>query len=124
MGFLLLTQADFANLSLLDGNRALRRLLAQAEVVPSDAMPPDVVTMNTQLVVVEMPGERRRVLRVVFPADADPGAGRLAVTEPLGMALLGARAGQVVHDGERRLRVEQVLYQPEHSLRTHLVLRR
>lgn len=124
MAFLLLTQADFANLSLLDGSRALWELLAHAEVVPSDAMPPDVVTMNTQVVVAEVPGEGRRVLRVVFPADADPATGRIAVTAPLGMALLGARAGQVVQDGARRLRVERVLYQPEHSLRTHLVLRR
>jgi regulator of nucleoside diphosphate kinase len=124
----LITQADFANLSLLQPDAALQRLLESAQVVPSDAMPPDIVTMNTQVVLRDETGGERRVVRVVFPDDADPEAGRISVLEPLGMQLLGASARHVIEcdlaGRVRRLRVEQVLYQPEHSLRTHLVTRR
>ena len=48
--------------------------------------------------------------------------------EPLGMRLLGASPRQVIEcdlpDGVHHLRVERVIYQPEHSLRAHLVTRR
>jgi regulator of nucleoside diphosphate kinase len=124
----LLTEADFANLSLLLPNTTLHRLLQSASVVASDGMPPDVVTMNTQVVLQDETTGERRVVRVVFPGDADPAAGLVSVLEPLGAGLLGASPRQVVEcelaDGMHRLRVEQVLYQPEHSLRTNLVIRR
>lgn len=123
-----LTEADYANLSLLEADARLRRILETAEVVASDAMPQDVVTMNTQVVLQDDTSGERRVLRVVFPGDADPSAGLISVLEPLGLQLLGASAGQVVEcalsHGAHRLRIEQVLYQPEHSLRTNLVIRR
>ena len=116
-----LTEADYANLSLLEANAPLRRILDTANVVASDAMPPDVVTMNTQVVVQDETSGERRVLRVVFPSDADPSAGLISVLDPLGLELLGASAGQALSDGMHRLRIEQVLYQPEHSIRTNLV---
>lgn len=124
----LLTEADFANLSLLQPHASLQRLLEKAKVVASDEMPPDVVTMNTQVVLRDERSGERRVVRVVFPGDADPAAGLISVLEPLGVQLLGASSGHVVEcdlpDGAHRLRVEEVLYQPEHSLRTNLVVRR
>lgn len=116
-----LTEADYANLSLLEAKVPLRRILETANVVASDAMPPDVVTMNTQVVVQDETSGERRVLRVVFPSDADPSAGLISVLDPLGLELLGASAGQALSDGMHRLRIEQVLYQPEHSIRTNLV---
>ena len=54
-------------------------------------------------------------------------AGLISVLEPLGVQLLGASPPRVIEcnlpDGAHRLRIEQVLYQPEHSLRTNLVTR-
>ena len=69
-----LTEADYANLSLLEASAPLRRVLETANVVASDAMPPHVVTMNTQVVLRDQTSGERRVLRVVFPSDADPSA--------------------------------------------------
>ena len=124
----LITEADFANLSLLEPSEPLQRLLECATLVPSDAMPPEIITMNTQVVVCDETSGERRVVRVVFPGDADPPAGLISVLESLGVQLLGASPRQIIEcdfpDGLHRLRVEQVVYQPEHSLRTHLVSRR
>jgi regulator of nucleoside diphosphate kinase len=117
----LVTQADFANLSLLPQTAELRRLLERATVVASDAMPRHVVTMNTQVVVHDEARGKRRTLRIVFPDDANPAAGLISVLDPLGLQLLGASPGHVILGG---LRVERVIYQPEHSLRAHLVTRR
>jgi regulator of nucleoside diphosphate kinase len=50
--------------------------------------------------------------------------GKVSVLAPLGMALLGARAGDtvLVHApaGIRRLKIERVLYQPESAGDLHL----
>ena len=122
----MLTEADYANLSLLEASAPLRRILETAKVVASDATPADVVTMNTQVVLQDETSGERRVLRVVFPSDANPSAGLISVLEPLGVHLLGASAGRVIEcalrDGLHHLRVERVLYQPEHSLRTNLII--
>ena len=126
-GSLQVTAADFANLSLLPPCPHLERLLATCTVVASDEMPHDVVTMNTQAVVFDETTGERRAVRVVFPADADPAAGLISVLEPLGAQVLARSQDDVFHcqfaDGLHRLRVERVIYQPEHSLRTNLVVR-
>jgi regulator of nucleoside diphosphate kinase len=120
----IMTVADFANLSLLEASPALRRLLARATVVASDSVPPHVVTMNSQVLVCDANTGERRVVSVVYPADADASAGRISVLEEAGAQLLGASPGHVIECDSARLQVAQVLYQPEHSLRTHLVIRR
>lgn len=122
-----LTEADFANLSLLKPHAALERVLERASVVGSDGIAPDVVTMNSHVVLRDpLTGERVRT-SVVYPEDADASAGRISVLETAGMQLLGASPGQTIawncSDGARELRVEKVVYQPEHSLRTFLVVR-
>jgi regulator of nucleoside diphosphate kinase len=117
----LLTEADFANLSLLPRTPEVERLLACATIVASDAVPPDLVTMNTQVVLRHEASGERRIVRIVYPGDAVPAAGLVSVLDPLGTELLGASPGHVVQCG---LRVERVIYQPERSLRDHLVTRR
>ena len=120
-----LTVADFANLSLLEPCAPLQRVLERARVVPSDAVPPQVVTMNSHVVVIDENTGERRVLSVVYPGDAD--AGRISVREEGGAQLLGATPGQTIEcqlrSGVHRLRVEKIIYQPEDSLRTYLVVR-
>jgi regulator of nucleoside diphosphate kinase len=121
----LVTEADYANLSLLDSPK-LRNWLARATRVGSDAMPVEVVTMNSRVVCTELPGGRRRILSVVYPDDADPARGRLSVLTEAGMALLGSSPPQVTEwarpDGTpRRMRIEALVYQPEQDLRSKLI---
>ena len=120
---LIVTEADFANLSLLRAHKPLQRLLAQAVVVSSENVPPEVVTMNSQAIVTDEKTGERRLVALVYPADAGAREGRIAVTKALGTALLGASPGDRIAAGERRLVVEKVLHQPERSLRRYLVLR-
>jgi regulator of nucleoside diphosphate kinase len=123
---LIVTEADFANLSLIGPHACLlRRLLERATVVSSDAVPADVVTMNTQVVLFDDAAGERRIVRVVYPGDADAARDFVSVLEPLGTALLGGSPGQVIEyrsgAHRRSLRIEKLVYQPEHSLRTQLV---
>ncbi len=97
---------------------ALDAELRRAQVVDEAAVPPDVVTMNTEVVYEDDTGARRTV-RVVYPREADSARGRISVLAPIGSALLGLRVGQsiewVLPRGRRRLRVVEIRYQPESS---------
>jgi regulator of nucleoside diphosphate kinase len=95
----------------------LERHLDDADVLPARHIGPNVVTMNSEVRVRDLDTLQTRVFRVVFPRAADSAAGRISVLAPLGMAVLGRRAGETVAwetpGGVRRLRLDRVLYQPE-----------
>jgi regulator of nucleoside diphosphate kinase len=119
--------ADVANLSLLELPRKLERKLEDAEVVLSGQVPPDVVTMQCRAVLADTVTGRRRRVTLVNPSEADSAAGRISVLDALGAELLGASTGDIVHavgpGGPCSLRVEKILYQPERSMREHIVVR-
>jgi regulator of nucleoside diphosphate kinase len=120
MDVLIITEADFARLRTLEPNEALQRELERAIVVSSEAVPPDVVTMNSRVVYVDETTGERRSVRIVYPAEADASEGRVSVLAPVGAVLLGLSIGQAIDCGfpdgsNRRLRVEDVIDQPESS---------
>lgn len=130
------TEVDFRRLSeLFAGTRLwnkkdreylsnLEEELEQANVVPSRYIPADVVTMNSQVRVRDPDAGKELVLTLAFPAQADYEQGKVSILAPMGTALLGYRAGDTIEwqapAGRRRLRVEQVLYQPEAAGDYHL----
>ena len=96
---------------------ALDATLERAEVIPSEAVRPDVVTMNSR-VRYAIDGQEPCVRTLVYPWDADITTEKVSVLAPLGSALLGQRVGSAVEwprpDGSMmRVRVLDVLYQPE-----------
>lgn len=104
---------------------ALEAELARAEVVASEEIPPDVVTMNSRARFVDEDLDEELELTLVYPRDADVARGRVSVLAPVGAALLGLSVGQSIawplpNGGKRRLRVSAVLYQPEAAGDLHL----
>jgi len=104
--------------------RALAGELARAQVVPSNQVAADVVTMNSKVALRDTDSGETMTYRLVFPKDADVDAGAISVMAPVGMAILGYAVGDVVEwavpSGSRRLSIEQVLYQPEAAGDFHL----
>jgi len=100
-----------------DALQDLQNELDRAQVVPSQEVPPDVVTMHSQTRVLDLDTGEEMLFRLVFPGEADVDAGQISVLAPLGTAVLGYRAGDTfawtVPAGVRRLKVLEVLYQPE-----------
>lgn len=96
---------------------ALQDELDKAKVVPPGKIPADVVTMNSQVRVRDLDTGEESVYRIAFPGLADPGKHSISVLSPVGTALIGARQGNVVAweapSGRRRLRVVELVYQPE-----------
>lgn len=93
-------------------------ILARAAIVPPEAIPQDVVTMNSTVRCALEGDPAPREWTLVYPDNADFEAGRISVFSPVGQALLGARAGESVSyrlpDGrEQRVTVLELSYQPE-----------
>jgi regulator of nucleoside diphosphate kinase len=91
--------------------------LDRAHVVPASEIPADVVTMNSELALRDLDTGEEMVFKVVFPSEANADQHRISVLAPLGIAVLGYRAGDaiewVVPGRTRRIRIDSVLYQPE-----------
>lgn len=91
---LIVTAADLALLRQLGRHPALERELERAVVVSSEAMPPDVVTMNSAVIYTDETHGLRRFVKIVYPQEAAADDGRISVLSPVGTALLGLSAGQ------------------------------
>ena len=95
----------------------LEREIERAEVVKPEEVPANVVTMNSQVQILDLDTSERRSVTLVFPAMAGIDEGRVSVLAPLGTALLGSREDASIEwatpRGVRRLRVERIVYQPE-----------
>lgn len=101
----------------------VREIERGAELQPQE-IPPDVVTMNSTVRVTDVDAGTTHVYTIVFPADADYEKGKISILAPLGTALLGYRVGDTVDwqmlRGARRLRIDEILYQPEAAGDYHL----
>ncbi|MCL4836705.1 MAG: nucleoside diphosphate kinase regulator [Thermoanaerobaculia bacterium] len=97
--------------------RDLARELRRATVVPAVEIPADVITMNSTARLVDLDDGAAHLYTVVYPQDANFSEGKISVLAPVGAAMLGYRVGDeiewMVPAGLRRLRVEEVVYQPE-----------
>ena len=132
---LVITEADFDRLkALMDSPRyrsihamrlaSLQEELNHSKVFHAENVPRNVVTMHSRVRVWDLGAEESDTYTLVYPADADIEEGKVSVLAPLGLALLGARVGQVVEfdapAGLRRLRIQKILYQPEAAGDFHL----
>lgn len=116
-----LTDLDVARLTKLPRGQisgAFAAMLESAEVTSPRDIPPDVVTMNSRVEVVDVHTSRRQVLTLCYPGDAEPTAGLISVLSPVGSSLLGRKVRDVAHwltpSGEPcAAEIVAILYQPE-----------
>lgn len=123
-----ITRADFERLRrLIDGRRAgnafdleyldtLEQEIDRADIVEPEAIPRDVVTMDSEVRLKDLDSGDVKVYRLVFPTQARTENG-VSILAPIGTAILGYRVGDIIEwrvpRGIKRLKVLEVLYQPE-----------
>ena len=111
-----------------DANRkhldSLEEELDRAEVVQQKNIPPDVITMRSTVRLKDMDTSEEMTYQLTFPTEANYDEGKISVLAPVGTAMLGYRRGAVIEwevpSGVRRLKVEEILYQPESKGEYHL----
>ncbi|QLQ06747.1 MAG: nucleoside diphosphate kinase regulator [Anaerolineae bacterium] len=91
--------------------------LAKATVVAPHEISRTVITMNSTVVLLDLETDEEETYTLVFPEAANITAGRLSVLAPIGTGMLGYEVGDTfewaVPGGTRRLRVKEIVYQPE-----------
>ena len=87
----LLSKPPTRNRSDLDG---LRDELDRAKVLDTDAMPDNVITMNSRARFREETSGRAYELTLAWPHEAGTTAGEVSIFSPAGSALLGLSVGQ------------------------------
>lgn len=124
-----ITEFDFARLKDLlqvgisfqkrdrDHLESLQNKLDSAHIVDSASIPHNVVTMNSRVCLQEMETDGAHIYTLVFPPDSDIEANKISILAPIGTAILGYRTGDsvdwLVPAGKRRVRIQDILYQPE-----------
>jgi regulator of nucleoside diphosphate kinase len=80
--------------------------------------------MNSRFAVMDLRSGETICYTLVYPEDASLERGKLCVLSPMGMALLGARVGDIAHwngaSGPGSAEVLRLLYQPEAAGDRHL----
>ena len=96
---------------------ALQGELDRAHIIEPTAVPHDVVTMNSRVRLTDVETNEKQVYTVVFPSEANVEQRKISILAPIGTALLGYRVGDTVEwpvpGGIKKLRIDEVLYQPE-----------
>ncbi len=111
----LLERPEYAHLPTVE---LLREELDRAEVVQPSAVPAGEVTMNSRVRFRDLERGTSLERTLTYPQRVEAVADGLSVLAPVGAALLGLSEGQEIDwplpdGGHTRLRIEQVVYQPE-----------
>ena len=97
--------------------KSLEAELRRAKIVESRDVPKTVVTMRTKLRFKDLDDGTQTEVALVYPTEADINAGKISVISPIGTALLGYAKGDTIEwavpAGTRRIKIMDILYQPE-----------
>lgn len=106
--------------STLPGDREniarLEAELDRAHVVSAGRIPPDLITMHSEVALADLDTGEEKRYRLVYPSEAGRYPNSLSVLAPVGTALLGYRTGDTIQwrvpRGMRRLKVLEVAQHP------------
>jgi regulator of nucleoside diphosphate kinase len=106
------------------GKVDLEAELARAEIVDPKDVPPTVVSMNSTVRFRVESSSEEFNLTLVYPKDMDSSGKRISILAPVGSALLGLSQGDQIEwpkpgGGLLRVRLEEIVYQPERSGEYH-----
>jgi len=91
--------------------------LDKGEVVNSRDIPNNIITMNSKVRLRDINTQKEMICWLVFPDDSNADQGKISILAPIGTALLGYKIGDIIEwkvpAGLTKLKVEEILYQPE-----------
>lgn len=102
------------------GKSELEAELERAEIVSPQEIPPTVVTMNSTVRFRMSSSNEEFSLTLVYPRDVDQSGRTISILAPVGSAMLGLSQGDEIEwprpgGGTLKVRVEEILYQPERA---------
>ncbi len=110
---------DAKNSKTINSNEAEKLLseLSKAEIVPSEKIDKDVVTMNSEVKLFFENTQKEQSFKIVYPQDANLKENKISIFSPIATALIGYRIGDeiewIVPSGMTKIKIVELLYQPE-----------
>lgn len=95
----------------------LKKEIDRAKLVDQKNIPKNVITMNSNVRLKDLDSGEEMTYTLVFPDIADISNNKISILAPIGTALIGYSVGDIIEwkvpAGLRKLKVEEILYQPE-----------
>ncbi len=95
----------------------LKQKTESSAILAPEEIPPDVVTMNSQVRIKDITNGGTMLITLVFPQDADYEQQKVSLLAPLGAALLGCYVGEELSydapGGSTKIVIKEIVYQPE-----------
>ncbi|MBS1765330.1 MAG: nucleoside diphosphate kinase regulator [Bacteroidetes bacterium] len=107
---------QFRSISNEEAEKLLKEL-ESAKIVEPEAIPSNVVTMNSIVKLSFQNTNKQIQFQIVYPEQANVKENKISIFSPIATALIGYKVGDeiewVVPAGLTKIRVDEIIYQPE-----------
>ncbi len=104
--------------------KELEKELNRGKIVEPNDILQNVITMNSMVRLKDLDSGEEMTYTLVFPDIADINKNKISILAPIGTALIGYKVEDIIEwkvpSGLRKLKVEEILYQPEAAGDYHL----
>jgi regulator of nucleoside diphosphate kinase len=98
--------------------------LNRAKQADPGQIPADVITMHSIVKIKYISNDKTFTMQLVYPEEANIQENKISIFAPIAMALLGYKKGDIVNwptpGGKIKIKIEDILYQPEAAGDFHL----
>ena len=106
----------FKSVSSAEAEKLLKEL-NDAQIVEPEAIPANVVTMNSIVKLSFLNNNKQIQFQIVYPENANIKENKISIFSPIATALIGYKTGDeiewIVPAGLTKIRIDEVIYQPE-----------
>lgn len=96
---------------------ALMNELNTAKIVKPQEIPNDVITMNSIVKLNFLNNKKNIQLQLVYPDQANLREGKISIFSPVAAALIGYKVKDIIEwvvpAGKTKIKIEELIYQPE-----------
>ena len=107
---------QFKSITNTEAEKLLQELDA-AKIVEPEAIPSNVVTMNSILKLSFLNNDKNIQFQIVYPEQANIKENKISIFSPIATALIGYKVSDevewIVPAGLTRIRIDEIIYQPE-----------
>ncbi|MBL0308531.1 MAG: nucleoside diphosphate kinase regulator [Bacteroidetes bacterium] len=107
---------QFNSISKVESEKLLAEL-DSAEIVEPQAIPSNVVTMNSIVKLSFLNSNKQIQFQIVYPDQANFKEHKISIFSPIATALIGYKVGDeiewIVPAGLTQLKIDEIVYQPE-----------
>lgn len=98
--------------------------LNRAKQTDPGQIPADVITMHSIVKIKYISNDKTFTMQLVYPEEANIRENKISIFAPIAMALLGYKKGEIINwltpGGKIKIKIEDILYQPEAAGDFHL----